>query len=401
MIKFKSHKIWAFVSLTGLFATVIGYQNCSSMENGQANKPSIEELDVDQEKPVIVSNLASSGRTVVGGSYSMSVRASGDGTLTYKWYHNDILLNGEDEDSLPLEPVEQEDEGVYRVRVGLVREGFIDSRELNLTVEASGDTTCNGDQILVNNTCQDCPDGKRPNTDRTGCVDETTPVCTGRQYLNGNTCQNCPTGKRPNTDRTGCVDETTPVCTGRQHLNGNTCQDCPTGKRPNTDRTGCVDIITCDNPTKSNLKTTMEAQGFKNVKDDPCETGCHRMVDRTEKTYDVRPDCTSGTLVFYKSCNRKHTKSTLKAAMLADDDEFTKNTRDNPCVNSANGCLIRKIIGPTSEGAYYPVLGNTCRRVTITFYKHKTERRNFGMGDFNTVLVHGCSTTTRQTMMCE
>ena len=531
MIKFKSHVVWNFFALMGLFAIVMSYQNCGVPE-GRSKKPSLETYDADGEKPIIVSDLPSAGRTSVGGRYMMSVQATGDGTLTYKWYHDDILIMGEDENSLLLDPVEQDDEGVYRVRVGLVGEGFTDSRELDLTVEDSGDTTCTANQIVVNGACQNCPAGESPNNGKTACVaggpnctanqivvngacqncpagespnngrtacvaggpnctanqivvngacqncppgespnngrtacvaggpnctanqivvngacqgcppgqrpnnGRTAcvaggPNCTANQIVVNGACQNCPSGQRPNNGKTACVStgggpnctanqivvngacQNCPsgqrpnngktaceaiTCTGQnQILSGNTCRTCPSGKKPNAQKTNCI----CNNPTKANLKTRMARDGYKNVEDDPCDRNCNYQRNRTVKIYDVRSgaSCTPRTLVFYKSCERRPTKATLKSTMRANG--FTRNSEDHPCVNSSNGCLIRRIRGLTTEGTYYPSSGGTCVGRTLTFYKYSTTRRGLGMGEFFNYISEGCITTTRQTKMCE
>ncbi len=358
----KSNTIWSFFSLVCLFVIIMGYQNCGDSPKEKSNKATTHDPDPEASgvAPNITSNLPSSVRVGEGDNYTMSIQASGTGTLTYQWFKNDQSIEGEDENFLQLNSVSQSDEGRYRVIVGFVGGRSVGSEELSLTVTSS------------------------------------TPSCTGNQIYVGNTCESCPAGQRPNAARTACEVESIPppTCTGNQIHVGNTCESCPAGQRPNAARTACEEAIPCEHPTKTDLKRTMSKQGFKNIEDNACDNNCSTMTDKTTKKYSrSSSDCKTSTLVFYKTCNQRPKWAALKASMGSNG--WNRNTVDNPCISS--GCLQKSIRSDTKEGIYYPVSGQTCAMKTVKFYIHSTRRVN--MGDFE--LVNGCVTTSSQAPSCQ
>ena len=69
------------------------------------------------DAPLTILSQPQSTSSLPGGSASFFVSASAGSDISYQWYHNGLLLSGANSASLTINPVEQENAGVYQVVV--------------------------------------------------------------------------------------------------------------------------------------------------------------------------------------------------------------------------------------------------------------------------------------------
>ena len=88
--------------------------------------------------PLITTNLSTTGTAISGNYYALEVQASSTGNLTYQWYKNNVILDGERTNRFTINSVQPSHKGLYKVRVGLMGSSdYVDSIEHNLTVSSS------------------------------------------------------------------------------------------------------------------------------------------------------------------------------------------------------------------------------------------------------------------------
>ncbi len=72
---------------------------------------------------------------IEGGSGSLSVKASGEGDLSYQWYKDDVALGGKTSSTLALSNVTASNAGTYKVEISDTEGNKVTSREATVTVQ--------------------------------------------------------------------------------------------------------------------------------------------------------------------------------------------------------------------------------------------------------------------------
>ena len=98
---------------------------------------------------------------------------------------------------------------------------------------------CTGNDYFNNGTCEACPSGSEPSSNRSTCE------CSAGHALQEGTCQRCPDSMGVNDAGTGCETCASNLFSKDDGI----CRSCPSGQAPDDAQTGCIRQDTCQNGT--------------------------------------------------------------------------------------------------------------------------------------------------------